>query len=132
MPGAYLIGLPTSSSVYGPSTPYDGMVRFNPTDSPHGAVEYYQGGQWRKMATEGTVSIVKDTFTGNGLTTTFNPMTYAYNPGQELEVLVFVGNVFQNPGVAYTFDGSNNINFTSPPPNGQTVVILHNFASTVV
>jgi hypothetical protein len=42
-------------------------------------------------------------------------------------MLVFVGNVFQNPGMAYTVDG-NKISFTSTPPDGQYIVILHGFA----
>jgi hypothetical protein len=43
---------------------------------------------------------------------------------------VFIGGVFQNPGVNYTFGGTTTATFTSPPPFGQAVVILHNFAST--
>jgi len=58
-------------------------------------------------------------------------MGYSYTSGQEAQVIVYVGNVYQNPTVAYTFNGTTTITFTSPPPLGQTVVILHNLASTI-
>jgi hypothetical protein len=46
-------------------------------------------------------------------------------------ILVFVGNVHQNPDVAYTVSGSD-ITFTSAPPNTHTIVIMHGFDSTIV
>ena len=58
-------------------------------------------------------------------------MTQSYAPGHEAEILVFIGNIFQNPGVAYTVNGYT-ITFTSVPDLGMKIVILHNFNSTKV
>ena len=44
-------------------------------------------------------------------------------------ILVFVGNINQNPDDAYTLAG-NQITFYNAPPDGQTVIVFHNFNST--
>ena len=49
----------------------------------------------------------------------------SFNVVSETDILVFVGGVFQNPGVSYTVDGTDDITFTSAPPNGETIIILH-------
>ncbi len=51
-------------------------------------------------------------------------MSFSYNAGDELYMLVFIGNVFQNPGVAYTVL-NDTITFTSTPDNMQPIVIIH-------
>jgi hypothetical protein len=113
-----------------PLTPVSGDFRFN-TDT--NLVEVYYSSQWNTLTREGLVTITKDTFTGDGATTTFT-MTKSYLPGQETQIIAVVGNIFQNPGVAFTFAGpgsTTQIEFTSAPPFGQTVIVLHGFASTV-
>jgi hypothetical protein len=109
-----------------PLTPVSGDFRFN-TDT--NLVEVYYSGGWNTLTREGPVDITKDTFTGDGTTTTFT-MTKSYAPGQETRIIAVVGNIFQNPGVAYTVSGTT-ITFTSAPPFGQTVIVLHGYASTV-
>jgi hypothetical protein len=80
------------------------------------------------MTTAGVSRTVeKDTFYGDGVKRVFGFMKYSYDSGDELLILVFVGNVFQNPGVAYYVDGQS-IEFTSPPPDGHPIVILHGLA----
>ena len=59
-------------------------------------------------------------------------MSYSYSNGDEPQVLVFLNTVYQNPGVNYTFDGSDDITFTSTPPNSATILVLHNYAGTVI
>jgi len=125
--GSYALGLPVGSSTIGPDSPVVGQTRWNTTTN---RMEYYTGSIWYAVAHEGNVNIVKDTFTGDDTNATFGPMSYSYNGGQEAQVLVFLNTVFQNPGVNYTFGGTTTATFTSPPPFGQAVVILHNFAST--
>jgi hypothetical protein len=109
-----------------PLTPISGDFRFN-TDT--NLVEVYYSAQWNTLTREGPVDITKDTFTGDGSTVAFT-MTKSYSAGQETRAIAVVGNIFQNPGVAYTFSGTT-ITFTSAPPFGQTVIVLHGFASTV-
>lgn len=134
---SYSIRLPqaTSSFPYGnPSV--SGEIRYNTTNNQ---IEYWDGSAWQIIAKVGNSTIVKDSqgaaspgsnlVAADGSRTTFT-MSQSYTSGQEAQVLVYVGNIFQNPGVAYTFNGTTTITFTSPPPLGQTIIILHNFAST--
>lgn len=122
------VSLPVGVSSLRPTSPVPGSTRYN-TDTDK--LELWNGVEWRIIGTEGLLPITKDTFTGDGSTTTFGPMTYSKQSGDELRVFVYVGNVPQNPGVAYTFDGTSNITFTSPPPTAHSIVVLHGFDSTV-
>ena len=63
------------------------------------------------------------------ITMTQMPANYAASPTDDNKVIVSVGNVLQNPTVQYQLNG-NQITFTSEPPFGQTIVVLHGFAST--
>lgn len=118
---------PVGTSALRPSSPTAGLFRFN-TDNT--VLEVYYNNVWNNVAKEGVSIIAKDQFTGAIGVTTFT-MTYSYAAGRETQVLVFVGGVFQVPGTAYTFNGSTTIAFATAPPLGQTIVILHNFPSTV-
>ena len=124
--GSYSIRMPMGSSTLGPDGPVTGLIRYNQTTS---APEIYVDEEWHEFNVNaaGAREISKDTYYGDGINREFGPMKYSYKPGQEIMLLVFVGNVFQNPGVAYTLDGYN-ISFTSTPPIGQYVVVLHGFA----
>jgi hypothetical protein len=129
----YAIRVPVGSSAVRSGSPVNGLIRYNSDTSKF---EFYFNNNWYNLAKEGTVTIVKDSQgsgsnlgAADGVTSTFT-MSYTYSSGQEAQVLVYVGNIFQNPGVAYTFNGTTTITFTSPPPLGQTIIILHNFPST--
>jgi hypothetical protein len=124
----HAITTPSGSSSIGPDSPLNGQIRYNTTNSK---MEFYNGSAWRQVAKEGNVTIVKDSFTGVTSQTDFTPMSYSYSAGQEAQVLVFVGAVYQIPGTNYTFYGNTQIHFTSAPSNGSAITILHNFASTI-
>ena len=73
----------------------------------------------------------KDTFTGDGSTTTFD-ITYAAPTGGDNDIEVFVENVRQEPGTgkAYTLgvDGSNNvkrITFSTAPESGTSIYVIN-------
>lgn len=131
--GSYAIRMPIGSNTVGPQHPRDGQTRFNVTSNN---LELYYSNAWHAVSTSGRVSIVKDVFTGNGITTKFI-MLHAptgpegYLPGQDADVLVFIGGVFQEPSMSYTVDGDV-IEFTSIPDLGIPIVVLHNFNSTHV
>lgn len=114
------------SNAVGPNAPVDGLVRFN---IDRNEMELYSNRRWKtvKVLLDSEKGTVKDTFYGDGTTRTFGPMKFVYTTGQEIKILVFIGNVFQNPGVAYTVE-ADSIFFSSAPPDGQAVVILHGFA----
>ena len=125
--GSYAVRVPNSSSAFGPDGPVDGLIRYNYSLNK---MQYFSIDRWVNFAGEGRVVIQKDSFMGDGTTREFGPMLLSYNLGEELYVLVFVGNVFQNPGVAYEMAGDM-IRFTAPPNDGQPIVIIHGLGSTV-
>ena len=125
--GTHAIGIPVGTSSVGPDSPTVGQARWNTTTA---RLEYYNSANaWVATAHEGTVNIVKDSFSGNTVATQFT-MSKSYTSGSEANVLVFVGQVYQNPGVAYTFNGTT-VTFTSAPATGtNNILLLHNFSST--
>ena len=123
--GSYAVGLPRGTNSFGPQFPVDGQVRFNTETNK---LEVWYLSAWNPMVHEGRVAIVKDSFVGNGDESSFS-MSQSYQPGEEAMVLVFIGNIFQNAGVAYTVNGDS-IDFTEMPPSGMPIIVLHNFNST--
>jgi hypothetical protein len=121
----YATVMPFGTTALRPTTPVDGEFRFN-TDTTK--MEVYYSSAWNSISKIGQVAVTKDTFTGDSAQTIFT-MTKSYSAGDEPKIIVVVGNVFQNPGVAFTVSGTT-LTFTSPPPFGQTVIVLHGFAST--
>ena len=120
--GANAIRVPVGTTSTRPDVPVNGQIRFN-TDTTRFEI-YYNG--WKDIAIIGNVSITKDSFTGDGVTTTF---TLSKTPANTRAILVFVGNVHQNPDDAYSLVG-NQITFYNAPPGGQTVVVFHDYTST--
>lgn len=125
--GSYALGLPVGTNSVGPLPAVAGQTRWNTTTN---RFEYYTGSAWQYVAHEGNVTIVKDSFTGDGTNSVFGPMTYSYNAGQEPQVIAVVNNVIQNPGVGFTFFGNASIRFTSTPGSTNPIYILHNYPST--
>lgn len=119
--GSYSIRPPYAPSAVGPNAPVNGLMRYNTTNNK---LQYYTNNTWYNIAIEGPAKLTKDSFVGNGVDRTFGPMSYSYNPEDDLYLLVFIGNVFQNPGVAYTIL-NDTITFTSTPDNLQPIVIIH-------
>ena len=120
--GSTAIRLPVGTTSDRPATPVNGQIRFN-TDTQRFEI-YYNA--WQSIAILGNVTIQKDTFTGDGVTTSF---TLSYTPPDQNSILVFVGNVAQNPGDAFTLAGAV-ITFSNPPPATYSVVVFHKFNST--
>ena len=125
---SHAAGIPLGTDTVGPDAPVNGQIRFNTGTNK---LEYYSQSAWRQLAKEGNVTLVKDSFTGVTSQTDFSPMTYSYSAGQEAQVLVHVGTVYQIPGVNYTFYGNTQIHFTSAPSNGAAITILHGYGSTI-
>ena len=117
--------VPAGSSAERPADALEGTTRFN-TDTA--SLEVHNGTNFDTVAKEGNVTITKDSFTGDGSTTAY---TLTVTPPNQNSILVFVGNVFQDPGVAFTLSGGT-ITFTSAPPNTHVIIVLHGFNSTEV
>ena len=105
--------------------PLTGEIRYNTTTNN---LEFYNGSSYQNVAVKGSVTITKDSFTGDGSTTVY---TLSITPADENNILIFVGNVHQNPDVAYSLSGAT-LTFSSPPPDTQSIVVLHGFDSTSV
>lgn len=118
-------GTPSGGSADRPNDPETGDLRFNTDD---GALEVYDGTQFKTLATRGTATITQDSFTGDGSTTAFT-MSTSVTSDQEQRIIVAVGNVYQNPASAYTVSGTT-ITFTSPPGSSETITVIHGFDST--
>ena len=121
--GSSAIIVPTGTTGERPTTPANGQIRYNSSDN---VMEMYVNSAWVTIAKVGLVSIVKDTFTGDGSTTAY---TASQSIANEQDVIVHVGNVHQNPGVAYTVSGTT-ITFTSPPPDTHTIIVQHGYNSS--
>lgn len=126
--GSYAIQLPMGSNSLGPDSPVDGQVRFNQSNT---RVELFYNSVWNQIAKVGTVSIVVDEFTGDGVLATF---TMSQTESSDSAILVSIGGVYQQPTTNYTTNGTTTITFTSPPPapgvNPNKIVVVHNLNST--
>jgi hypothetical protein len=126
--GSYAIQLPMGSNSLGPDSPVDGQVRFNQSNT---RVELFYNSVWNQIAKVGTVSIVVDEFTGDGVLTAF---TMSQAESSDSAILVSIGGVYQQPTTNYTTNGTTTITFTSPPPapgvNPNKIVVVHNLNST--
>jgi len=109
--------LPTGSTATRPNNPVFGLIRYN-TDT--GLIEYFNGVEY--ISLNATQQYVIDNFTGDGITTIFT-MTIAESVATQL--MVFVGSIYQQATVAYTVNGGFDITFTSAPPSGVPINVIH-------
>jgi hypothetical protein len=121
-PGSSAVTVPVGATADRPGSPVNGQIRYN-TDTSRFEI-YYNA--WKSVAILGNATITKDTFTGTNSQTDF---TLSITPPSQNAPVVYIGNVHQNPGVAYTISGST-LSFASAPALGQTIEVYHGFNST--
>lgn len=117
--GSSGVVIPTGSTATRPESPVFGLIRFN-TDT--GLIEFFNGSIFQSLSTAGGVNYTVDTFTGDGSTTVF---TMSESESTADEIMVFVGSLYQTPVTNYTVDGTVNITFTSAPPDGVPINVIH-------
>jgi hypothetical protein len=117
--GSSGVVLPSGGSALRPDAPRFGLIRYN-TDL--GAVEFFNGVQFVELASTGPITYTVDSFTGDGSTTVF---TMSIQESAESQIIVFVGSIYQDPTTAYTVDGGFDITFTSAPPSGEPISVIH-------
>ena len=117
--GSSGVVLPAGSSALRPVSPVFGLIRYN-TDLA--AVEFFDGTQFVALAAAGAIDYTVDSFTGTGAQTVFT-MTVAESLATQ--IIVFVGSIYQTPVTAYTVDGGFDITFTSAPPSGEPISVIH-------
>lgn len=111
--------VPAGSTATRPNAPVFGQFRFN-TDS--GLLEFYNGTVFLPVSTSGSLTYTVDNFTGDGVTTIF---TMSETESSASQIIVFVGSIYQIPVTNYTVNGGFDITFTSAPPNGIPVNVIH-------
>lgn len=117
--GSTAVVLPTGSSATRPIAPVFGAIRYN-TDLA--AVEFFNGGSFIQLGQAGAIDYTVDSFTGDGSTLVF---TMSAAESLETQIIVFVGSIYQDPTTAYTVDGGFDITFTSAPPSGEPISVIH-------
>lgn len=125
---ALALGIPNVPTSRRPAG-LNGQIIYNTTT---GTFQVYDNA-WANVSTgiSAGATITKDTFTGDGSTTTFTMSISVTNPQ---DILVFVGGVYQIPTTSYSVSGTA-ITFGSAPPasngvdNDHIVTVLHGFNS---
>lgn len=117
--GSTGVVIPTGSSATRPDSPVFGLIRYN-TDL--GLIEFFNGSIFQSLATSGGINYTVDTFTGDGSQTVF---TMGVAVSQADEIIVFVGSLYQIPVTNYTVNGGYDITFTSAPPDGVPINVIH-------
>jgi hypothetical protein len=117
--GSSGVVLPTGGSALRPVSPVFGLIRYN-TDLA--AVEFFNGSVFVQLSAAGAIDYTVDSFTGDGSTTVF---TMTVQESLTTQILVFVGSIYQDPLTAYTVDGGFDITFTSAPPDGEPISVIH-------
>ena len=118
--------LPSGPTSDRPLTPILASARYN-TDT--NSVEYFNGTVYVDIAKSGRAAILVDKFTGDGIATLFTPMQAEHSNWKE--ILVFIDGILQlGPG---NFDVAGfDITFTSAPPNGVKIAVIHGLGNTFV
>ena len=117
--------IPVGNTADRPANPAVGTFRYN-TDID--TYEFWNGAIFSPIGVQGEVDITIDTFTANSIQSTFT-MSVALTA--DTQAMVFVGGVYQIPGVDYTVL-SNDLTFTTPPPVDNIINVIHRIGSTVV
>ena len=117
--GSSGVVLPSGSTSQRPDYPTFGLIRYN-TDS--GLVEYFDGTVFQSLSVGGGSTYTVDSFTGTGSQTVF---TMSQQESNTQYITVFVGSIYQQPTTTYTVDGGYDITFTSAPPDGVPINVIH-------
>jgi hypothetical protein len=117
--GSTAVVLPVGSASNRPDAPTFGMIRYN-TDSA--SVEYFDGSIWSALSAAGAISYTVDDFNANGITQVF---TMSVAESSETQIIVFIGSIYQDPATAYTVNGGFDITFSTAPPAGTVINVIH-------
>jgi hypothetical protein len=102
-----------------PDAPTFGQFRFN---LDLGLMEFFDGIQFRTLAPTGSLVYTVDSFVGDEVTDTF---TMSVIESDATQLIVFVGSIHQDPHTAYSVNGGFDIVFSSPPPMGEPISVIH-------
>ncbi|MGY8867028.1 MAG: hypothetical protein ACKVJK_15645 [Methylophagaceae bacterium] len=134
--GEQAVVVPMGNTASRPLFPANGMIRYNTETEAH---ESYANGTWARLKRQEPVSIVQQNLgVGDGSELDFGPLANGDAdfpvPTAAQNVLVLVESVFQISGTNYSLaqnpaskQAGWYIRFSSAPPVGKPVTVLHNF-----
>ena len=118
------VTIPSGPTASQPVDADAGSLRYNTTLN---SFEFYNGTNWVQVtgAVGGKHTITRDSFTLDGSTTAYTPLSF--EPSADQNVLVFIDGIFQNDS-QYNISGTT-ITLTSilEADNGKTLTVLHGF-----
>ena len=117
--GSTGVRLPVGSASDRPEYPTFGMIRYNTTSA---SVEFYDGSTWTALSAAGAISYTVDDFNADGSTLVF---TMSIAESLATQIIVFIGSIYQDPATAYTVNGGFDITFSSAPPAGTVINVIH-------
>lgn len=117
--GSKSVVVPAGTTAQRPDAPTFGQFRFNLDTAK---LEFFNGIQFLPIGSAGPVSYTVDSFAGDGSTTVF---TMSKTETSATQIIVFVGSIYQEPDLAYTVNGGFDITFTSAPPSGEPISVIH-------
>jgi hypothetical protein len=112
------------------ATPKNGTIRYNQGIGPGGELEAYVNGQWEIIKTNRQATVTRQTFNnGDYADRIFGPLAYKIDITKPENVMVYVDNVYQVPGLNYTLQESV---AGFPITTSTTVAISANFGDTTI
>ena len=122
--GHETLGIPSGPTATQPADATPGALRYNTTLN---SFEFYNGTNFVQVtgAVGGKHTVTRDSFTLDGSTTAYTPLSF--EPSADQNVLVFIDGIFQNDS-QYNISGTT-ITLTSilEADNGKTLTVLHGF-----
>src|SRR6056300_201076 len=122
--GQTSVALPSGPTSSQPADATDGSLRYNTTLN---SFEFYNGTSWVQVtgAVGGKHTVTRDSFTLDGSTTAYTPLSF--EPSADQNVLVFIDGIFQNDS-QYNISGTTiTLSSILEADNGKTLTVLHGF-----
>ena len=118
------VTIPSGSTSTQPADATPGALRYNTTLN---SFEFYNGTSFVQVtgAVGGKHTITRDSFTLDGSTTAYSPLSF--EPSADQNVLVFIDGIFQNDS-QYDISGTTiTLSSILEADNGKTLTVLHGF-----
>ena len=122
--GHETLGIPSGPTSGQPTDATPGALRYNTTLN---SFEFYNGTNFVQVtgAVGGKHTITRDSFTLDGSTTAYTPLSF--EPSADQNVLVFIDGIFQNDS-QYNISGTTiTLSSILEADNGKTLTVLHGF-----
>ena len=122
--GHETLGIPSGPTATQPADATPGALRYNTTLN---SFEFYNGTNFVQVtgAVGGKHTITRDSFTLDGSTLAYTPLSF--EPSADQNVLVFIDGIFQNDS-QYNISGTTiTLSSILEADNGKTLTVLHGF-----